>query len=220
MKHLLLSGLLMAATVSASAQAKLEDIVKQGTRLVYEVNSNNEKYDFIVTVLDKKGSSFVWEMTAPVNRKGTITQTKKALDNGCIMWNSFDNGAKKLDDSTLSVWISQKVFNALKKSGSMVRIGMYGPGERQLTMSGLSEWNFEILVDGKTTSIGEKIVKPYAIQQGFAGPDLTISDFFTYYNNQSLPIILRMHDKFDLALKEIKTKVDKPSVPKPVKKAK
>ena len=60
----------------AGAIEKFE--VKVGNELTYHVKNKGKEYDFIITVkdlnaLNENAIVFDWQMTAPVNKKGTIT---------------------------------------------------------------------------------------------------------------------------------------------------
>ena len=186
----------------------LASIIKPGVKLVYEVDANGKTYNFIVTIMDKKGSSFAWEMTDPVNISGTIIHTDKALKSGTVMYNYFGEGTKKLDDKTLSVWLSKKVFDNMESSaGQPMKIYMYGadsPGIEMGTFTGAL--NNEILVDGETKTISEELVKPLVKDGNDIVPDDDQGEFFTFYPNADFPVILRMNAGFSLALKEVRTK--------------
>src|SRR3569833_2289265 len=129
MKQVLLFACLLLA-VCTQAQVKLENIVKPGTKLIYDDDADGKKYNFIVTVNDLKGSSINWEMTDPVHISGRITQTPKAIASANTMYNFFQAGDKKLDDKTLSVWVSQKCFNQFDKHGSQpIKMFLNGPNK-------------------------------------------------------------------------------------------
>jgi hypothetical protein len=53
MKKLMFIMLLLFCAAQSNAQVRLEDIVKPGTQLIYGVESDGNKYDFIVTLKDK-----------------------------------------------------------------------------------------------------------------------------------------------------------------------
>ena len=193
--------------LQANAQVKLENIVKPGTKLIYAVEAGGKKYDFIVTVKDLKGSSFDWEMTDPVNISGTIIHTPKALANANTMYNFFQPGTKKLDDKTLSVWLSKKVYEHLSKTaGKPIKIYVYGPGKDPLDMGTFTgSVPLEVIIDGKTENISTELVKPLVLSGRDYVPD-DKDEFFSFYDSPSFPIILRLNLDFSISLKEIKTK--------------
>lgn len=205
MKQILTSFLLFALVTTATGQVKLEDVVKPGTKLIYEVTTEQSKYNFIVTVKDLKGTSFDWEMTRPADLKGTINHTAKALQNAFKMYNYFHSETRTLDDVTLSVWISQKFFKAFTK-GDAVKICMNEPTAEPVDMKYIVDGDWLIKIDGDGTKIHDRIVKPARKVKDKWIVDPTNDDYFSYYNSASFPIIVRMHTSFTIVLKEIKTK--------------
>ena len=205
-RHILLSAVVLCSSI-AIGQVKLEDIVKSGSILKYGVEAGVVEYDFIVTVKDKRGTSFDWEMTAPANIKGSIIHTKKALAEGYYMWNFFEAGTKKLDDKTLSIWLSQKQFKFLSVDAPPTNVGIYGPGKPVVTMLNAQENDFSVLIDGKMVNIHEREVRPMIRpQEGYIMADTASQIYFTYNNSASFPIILRMRCNFFIYLKSVKTK--------------
>ena len=198
----------MLFVMYTQAQVKLENIVKPGTKLIYAVEAGDKKYNFIVTVNNLNGASFNWEMSDPVNLSGNITQTAKALDNADVMYNFFQPGDKKLDDKTLSVWLSKKCFNQFdKQAGKPVKMYLNGPDqdpENVGTYTG--DLPLEVTIDGKTDTIYEELVKPLTLSGQDYVPSEESDDFFTFYGSAAFPIILRMNLGFSIALKEIRTK--------------
>ncbi|MCD6010931.1 MAG: hypothetical protein K0Q79_793 [Flavipsychrobacter sp.] len=195
----------LCAAITGHAQVKLEEIVKPGTKLIYTVKAYGDTYDFIVTVKDLKGSSFDWEMTNSSKMHGTIHHTDKALQNGFKMFNYFQTEERTLDDVTLSVWLSQKIIKALIK-GDAIKICMNSPTAEPATMKQFMDGEYAIKVDGNGYKMYDKWVKPAKKVKDKWIIDPTSDDNFTYYNSATLPIILRMHTDFELALREVKTK--------------
>jgi len=90
------------------------DIVK-GDKLVYEVNSNGNKYDFIVTINSydfNTGIDFAYEMTNESKTKGRVRISSKALQSSKKYVNYFTGGELKLSDA-LTVWMSYDNFNEI-----------------------------------------------------------------------------------------------------------
>jgi hypothetical protein len=206
MKHLFILFLSVVTAATSRAQVNIEEYVKPGTRLVYTVSANGSSYDFVVTVKDLKGSSFDWEMGSPADQKGTIIHTPKALKEGYKLYNYFVPEIRTLDDKTLSVWISQKVFDALTKNTDGVKMCLYDPLDEPILMKNFGEGEFVIRINGEAHKLYDKMVRPAKkTKTGTFVIDQSNEDYFTYYNSPKLPIILRMRDKFFLTLKEIKT---------------
>jgi hypothetical protein len=146
-------------------------------------------------------------MTSPANMKGKIIHTPLAMQNGYKMWNYFQSETKKLDDQTLSVWISQKIFRALNDpSGDPVKIGMYGLQDEPLDMANVKEMSSKIRVDGKDVTIGYRLVMPVKLENNTWVIDKNNDDYLMFNNSASFPIIINMHDRFMLVLKEVRSK--------------
>ena len=204
-----LFALLIVTVFSAAnsyAQVKLEEIIKPGSRLIYQVTSGRGNYDFVITVKDLKGSSFEWEMGSPMDTKGTIIHTDKALQSAYKMYNYFQSETKKLDDQILSVWLSQKMFKDLTKAAEGVKVCMYDPLDEPKLMKYFMDGEFSVKIDGKGAKITDKVVRPAKKSGAKWIIDPSNDDSFSYYNSASFPVILRMHTNFTSALKEIKTK--------------
>lgn len=202
----LLFSLTSFAQVSAN-NFDLTKVVRPGTKLIYEVTSGENTYNYIVTVKDLKGENFTWQMTDPVNISGTVQQSAHALQTGYIMFNRFTSGPKKLDDKTTAVWLSQKIFNHLMKMTSKpIGMYLYGSGKKVDSVGtyGNSD-DYEITVDGKNEIVQEYPVKPLILVGSEYQPNRN-DDVFSFYGNAKFPIILRINLDFTLALKEIQTK--------------
>lgn len=191
----------------AKAQVALEQVLQPGSQLIYEVDANGSKYNFIVTIKDLEGLSFDWEMTAPVNKKGTINHTKTALAGATLMYNMFQAGTKTLDNKTLSVWLSQKVYQFLTtKTGQPVKIGMYGTEKPPMNMGTYTaQLSTLVMIDGEEVSLPEELVKEL-VKEGKDYIPGAGDEFFTFYPSPKLPIILRMNAGFTISLKSVKTK--------------
>lgn len=194
--------------IATQAQVRLENIVKPGTKLIYAVKAGDDEYNFIVTVNNLKGTSFNWQMTGPANMSGSITHTTKALAGANTMYNFFAPGDKKLDDQTLSVWLSQKCFSQFdKKVGKPVKMYINGPDKNPQDMGTYtSSQPLEIIIDGRKDTIYEAMAVPLVMSPNGYVPSNENEDFFTFYRSASFPIILRMSLSFTIALKEIKTR--------------
>src|SRR4249919_2984659 len=96
-KILFLSALLMLGIISF-AQVNIQTLIKPGSKLIYAVEANGIKYDFIVTVKALVPALvFDWEMTDRAGNSGTITHTPTAMVSANTMYNYFSPGPKALD---------------------------------------------------------------------------------------------------------------------------
>lgn len=147
---------------------------------------------------------FDWEMTESAAGKGSIIHTAEAMLTGNTMYNYFSPGIKKLDDQTLSVWLSKATFAALKKEGkgtmikmntdaSLKKMGRYSDEESEL----------HVVIDGEKETIEEELV---AELNDEGQPVAKEETFFSFFDSAKLPIILRMRNGFYIVLKEVRTK--------------
>ena len=200
-KIFFLFGLLILSIFSF-AQVNLQTLVKPGTKLIYAVEAGAQKYDFIVTVKALVPALiFDWEMTNDNKNAGTITHTATAMMAANTLYNYFTPGAKTLDDNTLSVWLSKNSFTALTK-GTKTAMIIMNTNETNKKMGVTKEdpAELKIIVNGEKETVEE-----------FEAKDMGVGDgqdpvYFTFATSAKMPIILRMQNGFNIALKEIKTK--------------
>ena len=199
-----LSGLLLF-TAATFAQDNLQALVKPGTKLIYAVQANEQRYDFIVTVTKLTPAvEFDWEMTESASGKGSIIHTPEAMLTGNTMYNYFPPGIKKLDDQTLSVWLSKSTFSALKKEGkgAMMKMNTDDHLKKMGTYSE-EESELQVIIDGEKETIEEELVAELNVE---GAPVAKEEIFFSFFDSAKLPINLRMRNGFYIALKEVKTK--------------
>ena len=203
MKKITLLSTLMICCCFSFAQVNLQSLVKPGTQLIYAVEANGEKYDFIVTVKALVPALvFDWQMTNSASSVGTLTHTPQAMISANTLYNYFAPGAKTLDDNTSSVWLSKNSFTGLTKGTKSVMIKM-NVGDAAKNMTVLSDpKELKILVNGEKETVEEVLAKETGSEGKATGDDT----FFTFSMSAKMPIILRMQNGFYIALKEIKTK--------------
>ena len=204
MKKIFLFHALLILSILCFAQVNIQSLVKPGTKLIYAVEANEQKYDFIITVKALAPALvFDWEMTDRINNSGTIIHTPQAMISASTMYNYFAPGPKTLDDNTISVWLSKNTFTGLMKAGKGIIMKM-NTGEAPKKMGTYAEDNAElnILVNGEKETVEEELAKELNEEALPKGDD----SFFTFYKSAKMPIILRMRNDFYIVLKEIKTK--------------
>jgi hypothetical protein len=199
MKKIFFLFSLLILSVFSFAQVNLQTLIKPGTKLIYAVDANGQKYDFIVTVKALTPALvFDWQMTDPVNISGTITHTAAAMASGNTMYNFFAPGAKTLDDNTLSVWISKNSFTELTKGGKTTMLKMNtNETPKKMGVDKEEAAEIKILVNGEKETIAEFEAKEMNTS---ASQDPV---YFTFANSAKMPVILRMQNGFYIALKEI-----------------
>ena len=193
---------LLALSVFGFAQVNLQSLIKPGTKLIYAVEANGQKYDFIVTVKALAPALvFDWQMTDPININGTITHTAAAMVSANTLYNYFAPGTKALDDNTLSVWISKNTLTSLTKGTKSVMLKMNtNESAKKMGVTEEDPKELKILVNGEKETVEQ-----------FTATDLNAVNapgeeqvYFTFA--AKMPIILSMKNGFYIALKEIKTK--------------
>jgi len=204
MKKILLLHTFIFVFAFSFAQVNLQTLIKPGTKLIYTVEANEQKYDFIVTVKALVPALvFDWEMTNDSKSSGTITHTAAAMISANTLYNYFSPGAKTLDDNTLSVWISKNTFTGLTKGTKNVMLKMNtneAPKKMAVTKEDPAE--LKIMVNGEKETVEEFT----ANDANAAGAPAEDQVYFTFSNSPKMPVILRMKNGFYIALKEIRTK--------------
>lgn len=197
MKALLLFTALLLAnfgTTFSQSPAPAESsevVIKVGTVLVYEVNNEGKKYQFIVTVKKlEQGITFDWQMTAPINIKGTLEMPEEAVENADGLFNYFTAGNTKLTTQT-SVWISRLMWTEMHSEDEMVAISLDG-GE-PIGFFRESGENYSTQNMGSAVQLKTSVLK-----------SLSDAETITVWENEKFPIILKMYLGWTIELKEIK----------------
>ena len=164
--------------------------VKPGTELIYEVNANNNVYNFVININKLTPEvSFDWKMTDPVNKNGEIIITASARDTSTYLKNYFFGGSVDTLTNMSAVWVSNKIYNELKSKGETYIENMGDANPVKV----LNKDPYETTLNGKTVSL------PAIYAEAGNGRSYTILD------NPMNPIILDMAIQFSITLKEIKT---------------
>lgn len=162
--------------------------LKSGTVLSYHVVFNAIEYDFVVDSIKLAADvSFAWNMTEPMTMNGSIVLKKNALDTATTFYNYFSGGNLTFEDKT-SVWISKKVFKAIKKGSSIIVDA--GTGREKLLYA--STENISVKIDGHQKSL--ETLK--AVTES--------GKIFWILNNPANPIIVKMNLGWSIILKEVK----------------
>ena len=83
--------------------------------LKYNVTNGDQMYDYIVDSLQFSSNlSFNWKMGEPINYSGKISHTSSALESATIMVANFHNNTNEVYTDRTAVFISQKVYLAMK----------------------------------------------------------------------------------------------------------
>jgi hypothetical protein len=189
--HAALLAVLVAVSSDASASVKPHEIIKKGTRLIYDVNYMGTKYEFTVTIKNEGASyTFDWSLSSPINKKGTVTYTKAAMDNATGIFNFFTSSAENIAGQC-AVILSKKLFNTFKENNSV-----------------------ELCTDKKNNVISI-FGNPYNHTQTFGYNNDFSSEFdcrtvtngddyqITYVNDPEFPLIIEMNLDWSMKLRNI-----------------
>ena len=204
MKKIFFLSALLILSAFSFAQVTLESLVKPGTKLIYALEANELKYDLTITVKTLVPILvFDWQMSDAPTNSGTITHTATAMISANTMYNYFTPGAKTLDDNSMSMWLSKNTLAGLIKEGKGTMIKMNTKeAPKKMGIYEEDPKELKIIVNGEKETVKEEIAK----QLNAEGEPIGDETFFTFYKSAKMPIILRMRNGFNLALKEIKTK--------------
>lgn len=98
-----------------------------GSKMVYEVQSGDFHYSFLVSVKEKSKDqiSFDWLMTIQDDNQGSLTMTSEALKSADQLFSFYEKGSEKTIGDATALWLSRKVFRSLK-AGELVKLN---PGD-------------------------------------------------------------------------------------------
>jgi hypothetical protein len=185
---------LIAGGVISMAQELTYEWLCPGTGLTYQVNTHEGDYQYIVSIKELyPGLSFRWDMTFPVRADGTVAISMEAMDIATTQRNSFSifGGDLELEDET-SVWVSKKVYRALKAQNP-VSINS-GSSDKNEILIYLTNTTYQ-------TQLNDSVVQlPALYAETDAGNKYWILD------NADNPIILKMTIQFNIQLTNIMTK--------------
>jgi ankyrin repeat protein len=165
--------------------------LKVGTQLVWAVDYNGEKYDFIVDIKNLRSNLIVlWRMTNLWNHSGIMTITEKALKYAEWQQNYFgsEDSDLLLEDAT-SIWVSDLVFQSLK-AGKITNMA----GDREIN---------DLIPRGKDL-IPVKINGNWQMLEVITASDAKNQEFYQILNSDEHPVILKMNFGWELVIKEIK----------------
>lgn len=98
-----------------------------GSQMVYEVESGDFHYSFLVSVKEKSASkiTFDWLMTIQDDNQGTLTMSQEALESAEQLFSFYEKGSNRTVSDATALWLSRKSYRALK-SGQVVKLN---PGD-------------------------------------------------------------------------------------------
>ncbi|MBT8218999.1 MAG: hypothetical protein KJP00_04210 [Bacteroidia bacterium] len=191
MRLFLLTILFLAIHFSAQAQAPT-CFGCSGSQMVYEVQSGEFHYSFLVSVTEKSKEriSFDWLMTIQDDNQGSLTMTNEALESADQLFSFYEKGSGKTINDATALWLSRKTFKALK-AGELVKLN---PGDADVVFKRDEEYmgNQRIKALKKKYNMDPNIKTLLA--QGKGGKYIIVLDDATN------PLILEMDVGFKLIL--------------------
>ncbi len=123
---------------------------KAGTVMTWGVDAFGQQYDCVVTLKNLgKIVEFDWEMTAPVNKNGSVKMTEIALASATKQHNMFTGGPLTLADKT-TVWVSQAVLKQYRAKQIDHRLDT-GSGPK-IFLPVEEETSYKVTIDGVETT--------------------------------------------------------------------
>ena len=189
--HNVFIAVLLVLYSTSSASVNPNQIIKKGTKLIYDVNYLGSQYEFTIVIKDQSETyRFDWSMSAPLNKKGTLNISKEAIQNATELFNYFSNGDVN-PANQCCVILSKKMFNTFQKNSSLEictdkkknEISIFGNPYDHTQSFGYNN-DFSNEFDCKTVTNGDE----YQI---------------TYVNDSNFPLIIEMNLGWTLKLKNI-----------------
>ena len=194
---LFISLLLFGAVSIAQNLSQL----KAGSVLTYGVNANGMEYDFIVTLRSfEKGKApeFDWQMTAPVNKSGSVKIKLEAIKEAYAWFNYFSGSSVTLDKET-SVLASEALRSNLERAKLGDKL------DKPLQLNGAGSTGDDFWVKSKTdnytcTADGKEVSLKNVVRICGSGDiKCAIID-----NSATYSIILKMDIGFSISLRSVK----------------
>jgi hypothetical protein len=170
--------------------------LKKGTQLVYEVNANGNKYDFIVTLNDyeyNRGIDFNYKMTNENKTNGHVKISKNGKNESRKYVNFFGGGELLLKDAS-TVWLTGKNFAEMPNKKTDMQID--NADAETFYRQEKDEVYPEVIIFGKKQKLDGFIINNAA--------DATGNKTFWIHNISANPLILKMDLGWTVELKEIK----------------
>lgn len=144
-------------------------------------------YDFVVTV-KKLGTEveFDYKMSNASGTAGTVTIKEKGFAEGTAQNNYFGGGPLVLEDKT-TVWVSKKVYTALKENKPLV----INPEGEEATLKFVKNDKWTVTIEGKPVEL------PVLYGETDKGQKFWILD------DPENPVICKMEISFTIELKEV-----------------
>lgn len=172
---------------SAFGEGKKQSIaIKKGTRLTYQVNSDGNEYDFVVTFTEYSPNQIAFDWTMGEESKGKVSMDKNSLNTAMKMQNYFSNGTNDKLSDKITVFFSKAMFDKMRNNDDL----------KIDTGNGEQAFNFH-----------EPAIQAYAGKDAVNYTDaISVSDMSGYnkimvQNDAACPLILYMYLDFEIELR-------------------
>ena len=203
MKRIFNTSLIVLLTVAFCAATSFagnsmkpnnETYIKVGTKLVYAINKNGEKYNVTVTITSLSPTiSFDWKESAPRTSKGSITMTADAIDHASGIITGSMGGALNLDKET-AIWLSKSLMSQITGEGRLV---MTVDGkEMPCKTVHFNEPPTTVIINGKPTPEATQMV-----HNGYMEP--ATKRTITYLDSTDFPILVKLDFGWTMTLTSI-----------------
>lgn len=200
MKQILLLITLLSINFFATGQ-KANFTLTKGTKLTYEVEQGTKAYQFIMKITELgKTVSFDWEMTAPVNKSGSVKMTAEAMKSATALFNYFNGGQTILTEET-SAFISRDAYTSIEETSSVTLSanGKNGTGELfEALKSNSSEKSGSIYIDYIKPVNGKDFTFESHILENADGKKA-----IRVWKNAEFPLIIYMETNFKIYLTSV-----------------
>ncbi|MBK8951095.1 MAG: hypothetical protein IPM85_00815 [Chitinophagaceae bacterium] len=173
----------------------------KGTKLTYEVEQGTKAYQFIMKITELgKTVSFDWEMTAPINKSGSVKMTAEAMKSATALFNYFNDGQTVLAEET-SAFISRDAYKSIEdnKSVTLSANGKNGAAELfEVLNSSTSEKSGSFYIDYIKPVNGKDLTFETHILENADGKKA-----IRVWKNAEFPLIIFMETDFKIYLTSI-----------------
>jgi len=166
-----------------------------GSQMVYEVESGDFHYSFLVSVKEKSASqiTFDWLMTIQDDNQGTLTMDAQALESAERLFSFYEKGSKKTVSDATALWLSRKSFKALK-AGQLVKLN---PGDADIVFQRDDSYEGKRRIKVLASKYNLDPNVETILAQGKGGK------YIIFLDDESNPLILEMFVGFKLTMEGI-----------------
>jgi hypothetical protein len=177
-----------------SATVIPKSIIKENTKLIYDVTSNGEQFQLnLIIQFRKEGINYIWEAGNPINKKGYIFIHNDANKNAITLLNFISFQSEESSNQSF-IFISKLMFN-----------------------NWISNKNLEITLD-KSKKIKSTFGNKYSHTHSFEYKNnssyefdcITVSDIsydsnksITFVNDSNFPLIIELNSDWTMKLRKI-----------------